>query len=483
MPFERGASLCCLFLLSGQAFGLEEEPCRLEVDSVPAALAQCSTLTVVEDPANPQGRTIELFVARVPALAATASPDPLVLLAGGPGQSAVDLYLQTRRAFEPVRRTRDIVLMDQRGTGRSADGFECPTPEGTDFQTADAALLESLVAKCLAGLERDPRFFTTSVAVGDLEQLRRALGVAAWNLYGVSYGTRVAQQYLRRYATHVRAAVLDGVVPTNIVLGPEIAQNAQEALDGILARCGSDPDCAQRFGDLDTKFRQVKNRLAGQHPVVERIDPVTGEVSAVSVTEQHLLTVTRLMSYSATTAALLPLAIDEAYRGRYDHLLKQAELLSRSTDRSASFAMHNSVACSEDVPFVERNQAVTFGAGTYLGGSVMDALLSICASWPIGIVDDGFRHPLHTDTPVLLMSGGVDPATPAQYAERAIADGLQRSLHVIAPQQGHGIAQVGCAPTLIRDFIEAGHVEGLDGSCLGSAIAMPFFLSLAGPAP
>src|SRR5690554_5526219 len=187
----------------GAADSLDETRCRLEAPRLPAALAWCSELVVPEDPGAPDGPSLALFVARVPALTGTPRPDPLVLLAGGPGQSAVDLYLQLRRAFEAVRREREILLLDQRGTGRSADGFRCELTDTAAFDSTAIDELADATRACLDELERDPRFFTTEQAVDDLEALRAAVGAEQWNLYGVSYGTRVAQRYAARYPTRV----------------------------------------------------------------------------------------------------------------------------------------------------------------------------------------------------------------------------------------------------------------------------------------
>ena len=194
------------------AAAFETEACRLSSRWLATVSAQCGTLTVPEDPANPDGRQIELFVARIPALSGTPQPDPLLLISGGPGQATTDLYLALRGAFEPIRRDREIIWLDQRGTGRSAR-LSCPTTDVQDLDTATLDELAALVTDCVTALNADPRYYTTSVAVGDLERLRLSLQLTEWNIYGISYGTRVAQHYLRRYPEHTRAVILDGIVP------------------------------------------------------------------------------------------------------------------------------------------------------------------------------------------------------------------------------------------------------------------------------
>src|SRR5690606_39232970 len=255
---------------------LTEQRCTLQTDRLPAALAMCSELVVPEDRAAPDGRRLPLFVARIPALTAVPRPDPLVLIAGGPGQAAVDFYLQMRRAFEPARAQRDIVLLDQRGTGRSADGFRCQAAGTTALTTGAVEELDVMLEECLASIERDPRLFSTSPAVDDLEALREALGVEQWNLYGISYGTRVAQHYARMHPQRVRSMVLDGVVPADLALGPDSARDAQAALDAIFARCGSNPDCASRYGALGRMFDDLEIRLDAGPVSIDVADPASG---------------------------------------------------------------------------------------------------------------------------------------------------------------------------------------------------------------
>src|SRR6185503_4270869 len=275
----RGRGFLCWFgalaALGAASFAdaqpLALERCRLEAQGLPAAFARCGTLSVPEDPASPAGPAVEIFVARVAALSANPKPDPLLLIAGGPGQSTVDFYLQLRGAFEQARRDRDIVLVDQRGTGRSAGGFTCKTPDDLALDTAGPEALERVIDACQAELKHDPRFYTTSVAVQDLDRVRAALGIEQWNVYGVSYGTRVAQHYLRRFQDHTRAVVLDGVVPPELALGPDVAREAQRALTQIFSRCAADSACGTRFAELPAHFRELLARL--DKPPSDRPEP------------------------------------------------------------------------------------------------------------------------------------------------------------------------------------------------------------------
>jgi pimeloyl-ACP methyl ester carboxylesterase len=466
----------------GAADAANESRCRLTAPRLPAVLAFCSELVVPEDRAAAEGAKLGLFVARVPALTAAPRPDPLVLIAGGPGQSAVDLYLQMRRAFDPVLRERDIVLLDQRGTGRSADGFECKLAEPAALDRSALEELRDAIAACLAELARDPRFFSTEPAVEDLEALRRTLGTERLNLYGISYGTRVAQRYAARFPERVRAMVLDGVVPASLALGPAIAADAQAALDGLFRRCAAEPDCAARYPDIGERFQGLRLRLASGPVSIDVANPATGRLETRLFSGADFASVVRLMSYSSPTASLLPLAISAAYEGDYTMLAAQVDILTSDLSAALNMPMHNSVVCTEDVPFYTHDGREHAG-DAYLGTSVLEALEAICSVWPVEPAPASVKSPLALGAPVLLLSGELDPVTPPRYAAEVIAAGLTNALHVTARGQGHGIAGVGCAPRLIARLLETASVEAVDARCLDAEPPAPFFLSAAGPAP
>jgi pimeloyl-ACP methyl ester carboxylesterase len=481
-PLRFGSLGVAALVAARAGAALDESPCRLETGSLPAVFAQCASVAVPLDFTDPSGPTLSLAVARIPAQTGTPAPDPLVLINGGPGGSGIDLYLQARAAFEPVRRDRDILLVDQRGTGRSDAGLTCDIPDELAFETATAELLRATVAACLAEIEVDSRLFTTSAAVRDLELVRAALGVEQWNLYGISYGTRVAQHYLRRYPERVRALVLDGVVPAELVLGPDTAGNAQRALDEVFARCARDAACASRYGALDAKFAELEGRFAAGLQTVELADPLTGEAESLELAAEHFQAVVRLMSYTAPMIALLPLVIDEAQGGNYGPLAAHADILIATIADSLSFPMHNAVVCAEDAPYFASGRIET-EPKTYLGESVLTGLAAICSVWPAGVRDEDFKTAIVSDRPVLLLSGELDPVTPPAYAARVMAGGLANARHLVAPGQGHGIAAVGCVPRLIREFLAAPVPAELAADCLEAEQPTPFFLGLHGPGP
>ncbi|MEM1263444.1 MAG: alpha/beta hydrolase [Pseudomonadota bacterium] len=458
------------------------EPCRLNQSAfVPSVSAQCGQLDVPLNPDEPSGATLTLEVAVIPALNINPAADPLVLIAGGPGQSTIEFYLASQNAFAAVRLEREIILVDQRGTGRSnplvcdTGNDEMMTPETIDEVAAAASV-------CLDGLNADPRYFTTSVAVRDLDAVRTALGVQAVNVYGVSYGTRVAQHFMRRFPDSTRRVILDGVVHPELVLGPGIAIDAQRALSNLFARCSADSACAERYGDLTNRFASLLETLQAAPVALSLADPVTGEQREFVLGDDELGAAMRLLSYSPLTSALLPLLIDEAANGNYQPLAAQVAMVERDLSGMLNLGMHNAVVCTEDMPFYEPDATEDAAiAKSYLGRLNIDSLQAICDVWPAGFIDDDFREPLTSDIPTLLLSGENDPVTPPTYADVA-AQQLRQSQHIVGPDYGHGLAGHGCVPTLMAAFLDDEEPLPVEASCVDKLAVMPFFIDYAGPA-
>jgi pimeloyl-ACP methyl ester carboxylesterase len=484
---RRSCSLLSGLLLLGLAPGapaLELEDCRISAGpAYPGIKARCGTLLRPQNPADPESPEIERSVAVVPALDLNPEADPFVPLAGGPGGSAIEFYSAYSAAFEPVRRHRDILLVDQRGTG-SSSRMDCDVDEDIIEGKYSEEQVLQVTRDCLAALPHDPRYFTTSVAVTDLEAVREALGYGPLNLYGVSYGSRVAQHFAKRYPASTRSIVLDGVVPPQVVLGPEIAIEAQQALDDIFARCAADDACNERFPDLPQAFRQLRERLEQRPLAVEIPDPVTGSPVAVDFGAAELAGAVRLLAYHANSIAIVPLLVHAAASGNLLPLAAQVRMISEQMSDALALGMHNAVMCSEDAPFYD-DMSIDYEAlqASYIGVLQLDAIAAMCSVWPAGPVDDDFRAPLATDTPVLLLSGEVDPITPPGYAELAMVD-LEQAQHLTAKRQGHGQAAVGCTPRLIGQFVDSpGRLPDADTACLERSFVMPFFLDFGGPAP
>lgn len=465
------------------AANLELQECRLESALANgSAAARCGVLDVPEDRANPAGKHIGIHVAVVPALRVRPERDPLFLLSGGPGQAASDMYLSLGPVFARIRQSRDLVIVDQRGTGKS-NRLDCVLPDDSELLRADPEQLHVLTRKCITSLSGDPRFYTTSIAVQDLDEVRAALNYERINLYGVSYGTRVAQHYMRRYPHRVRTAILDGVVTPELALGPDVAIDAQRALDAIFARCASEKDCDARFPKLSEQFAHLQSRL--EQPLKLQLpDPLTAQLTSTQFGISELTAAVRLLSYTDETASVLPLLVAEANTDTgAQALAAQYLMIQRSTSLQIAYGMHFAVVCSEDAPRWSQSTITQAQlAQTYIGASFMDGMRSICSDWPRGPVDENFGMPLQSLVPTLLLSGGNDPVTPARYAEQ-VAHGLPNSKHLVLKGQGHGQIAVGCMPQVVTRFISAGSVKDLDVKCLDEVAPTAFLLSRTATAP
>jgi pimeloyl-ACP methyl ester carboxylesterase len=340
--------------------------------------------------------------------------------------------------------------------------------------------------RCLTRLSAraDVAYYTSSLAVQDLEGVRAALSAERINLYGTSYGTRVAQQYLRRFPQRARAVILDGVVPATLALGPATATDAERSLLSILARCAGESACRNRYGDPARTYHSVRALLRNRAVPVTVADPSTGAPARFSFTTAHLATVLRLASYTAEYAALLPLMLDQAAaRQDYAPLGAQFLLIERGYAEAVATGMHNSVACTEDVPFydlraIDRERL----ADTFLGTLQLDGLETVCRIWPHGPIDADLHAPLASDVPALLLSGSDDPVTPPAFAQLA-ARGFSHGLSIVLSGFGHGQLTAPCMDRVLAQFLARASVVGLDVSCTRRARPMPFFTSLNGPPP
>ena len=470
---------------TGNAQALSLEDCRISAGpGYPGIKARCGTMMRPENPVDPGSPEIAIRVAVVPALNLNPENDPIVPIAGGPGQGTVEFYSSYAGAFEPVRRNRDILLVDQRGTGESSR-MDCPIDDDALLFEGEFSLDDTIrfIEECLETLPHDPRYFSTSVAVTDLEAIREALGYSALNLYGVSYGTRVAQHFARRYPDATRTVVIDGVVPPQIALGPEIATESQKAVDRILARCVEDAACNERFPDIEATFVAIVARLREASLEVSVPHPNTGRAEVVKFGEAELAGAVRLLAYSPTTIALLPLFVHEAGQGNWVPLASQYMMTAIAMSDALALGMHNAVMCTEDMPFLERTTIDVDGiAASYMGTFQLDALEAICTTWPRGPIDAEFKVPLATDIPFLLLSGDADPITPPRYAEMAAVD-LTNATHLIGKHQGHGQLGVGCMRNLVAEFVNSADPLAIDAQCMERSFVMPFFIDFSGPAP
>ena len=437
-----------------------------------------------ENRADPHSRTIKLKLAVLRSSAQVASGDMLAFLAGGPGQAATDSAGLVASVLKPLLAHRHVVLLDQRGTGGS-NALGCKESAKTvtpaDDSTFDAGKLRAAAADCLRQLagRADPRYYTTTIAAQDLEDVRKALGSPPLDLVGVSYGTRMAQQYLRRFPDAVRSVVLDSAVPNSLALGEDFARNLDDALKAQFARCTTEPACKKQFGDPDQTLYQLRDALRANPHEVSFRDPQSYQTVRRMLDEDALASVVRMFAYTPATAALLPLSIDAAAHGDVGPLLGQAKLLSGELSELMGSGMQYSVICSEDADLLTVRPQ---DAQTILGTRMVDALKAVCTVWPKGARPADFHQPLKTDKPLLLLAGQYDPVTPPRYADE-VAKGLPNARVLVFKGQAHGVMAAGCAPQLIQHFVEKLDPKTLDASCLDRLQPTPIFIDFNGSTP
>ena len=446
--------------------------------------AWCAAFPVPENRADPHSRLIQLKLAVLRSRAQLASEDMLVLLAGGPGQAATDSAANVAEVLRGLRSHRNVLLLDQRGTGGS-NPLQCKEPDDSaaadDEDSLDVDRIRAAASDCLKqlGPRADARYYTTTIAAQDLEDVRKALGAPQFNLIGVSYGTRLAQQYAMHYPTAVRSMVLDSVVPNTVALGQDFARNLDEALKAQFARCTAQPACKRQFGDPDQTLYQLRDALRANPHQVSFRDPQTYKTVKRVLNENALASVVRMFAYTPQTAALLPLSIDAAAHGDVGPLLGQAKILSGELSELAGSGMQYSVMCSEDADLLHPRKE---DAGTILGTQMVDAMKAICSVWPHGSRPADFHAPLQTATPVLLLAGQYDPVTPPRYAEE-VARGLSDARVLVLKGQAHSVMGAGCTPQLIQHFVEKLDPKTLDASCLDRLQPTPIFIDFNGATP
>ena len=415
--------------------------------------ALCGVVKRPLDPARPSGVQIDIHYAVVPALARRKLPDPVFLLAGGPGQSAIALGPRLTPLFSRLNNRRDVVLVDQRGTGLSAPLMCDDTRSRPLAELADMAAQLREINACREKLQALPygdlRFFTTVLAMQDLDAVRRHLGAQRINLVGASYGTRAALDYQREFPAAVRRSVLDGVAPADMALPLSMSADNQAAWDALLRDCEQTAACQKNHPKLRADAAALLSSLP---KVVTVAHPLTGQRETFTYTRDALLAAVRGPLYAPALAAALPQAISDAAAGRFEGLLGLGSWLSSRKDGALAMGMHFSVICAEDAP---RMAAATQVNGSYFGDSSAQLYAKVCASWPQGAVPAAFYDTPISATPVLMLSGGLDPATPPRHAQRMAQALGTKALNVAVPNAGHGVMNVGCMREVIYKFIDA----------------------------
>jgi pimeloyl-ACP methyl ester carboxylesterase len=444
------------------------------------ASAQCGFLEVPENPEDPEGRKISLHIAYAKATTPTVEPDPVFIFAGGPGQAASETWVMLRGMLNKIRKNRDIVMIDQRGTGQS-NKLDCVAEDVDDLNAeVDLELLVRLTEECAESLDGDTRFYTTTHGMQDYDTVRRAMGFEKINLLGISYGTRSAQVYLRMFPDSVRTVTLDSVIPMQLNLGQEHAPMLDRAVEEVFNDCRADSACKELFPSSEKDLLALLENLRQQPRSITIINPISGKDQDILLTSDTLAVAIRFLSYSSESQAVLPLLIHEAITtGDLTRLASQALLVMSGLNEMLARGMELSVMCAEDYPFMNFGEDQS---DTIIGNIFLQVVEAQCNVWPKGAVPDGFHDPVVSDVPILLVSGERDPVTPPHYAAQA-AETFSNNINLVANGQSHSVLRNMCLREIASEFISAGNVDDVDTSCAEGIQSFPFFTSLLGPNP
>ena len=432
--------------------------------------AKCGTLEVYENRATKKGRKISLNILVLPATSDKREPDPFVYFAGGPGSAATEDARGIAHAFANVRKHRDLLFVDQRGTGASHP-LDCKFYDAADTQSYFGYFFPLAdVRKCRTELEpkADLKLYTTTIAMDDMDEVRAALGYEKLNLFGASYGTRAALTYLKRYPQRVRTALLQGVSPTNQFLPGDFAQQTERALQGVLSECVADEKCNAAFPDIKAKAQAVLAQLIKGPVEVEVQKPNTSERVKVKLSRDLAAEAIRYMLYTPRPAGYVPLTIHLASQGNFVPLAQSALRYRINLVGTGSNGMYLSITCAEDLPWIKPGEGERLAANTFLGDYRLRQQREACALWPRAEIERDYPEPVRADVPVLILTGEWDPVTPPANAA-TVAKTLPNSLNLVIPSGAHGLdglEGMDCVDRIIDEFVERGTTKGLDSACV-----------------
>ncbi len=452
------------------------EPCNLP--QLPQEV-RCGKYEVYEDRAAGRGRKIALNILVMPATGEKPAADPVFFIAGGPGQGSAQVAVEAGDFLPSIRREREIVFVDQRGTGES-NPLQCNFfGDRNDMRGYFREPFPlNILRSCRAELEKvaNLALYTTPLAMDDLEEVRAAMGYERINLYGGSYGTNAALVYLRQHPARVRSVVLKGVAPTDYKMPLHFSKGVQHALDRLVEDCAQNVTCHKAFPKLKEELTAVVNRLDKTPATFAVINPVTGVEQQVTMTRAAFVDNLRVMLYVPDLTSMLPVIIHRAYEKDFAPFATYAFILVRQIDAQIARGMQLSVICSEHVPFITDADIARETSGTYYGNVRIKAYKSACSEWPAVKAPQSFLEPVKSDVPVLTVSGDVDPVTPPAFAAAA-ARTLPNSRQIII-RDGTHLTASDCIDRLVAEFLSKGNAQGLDDSCVKDIKRPAFILQL-----
>jgi pimeloyl-ACP methyl ester carboxylesterase len=453
-----------------------------------SAEVECGYLIVPEDHARPAGPTIKLAVARFRSDSGQPEPDPIVYLEGGPGGSPLRLLvLQFDAYLSGLLKKRDLILFDQRGTGYSQPKLDCPEVKKVALDTLDQNLsidqstkLSSLaVAQCHDRLVKDGvnlAAYNSAQNAADVEALRQTLGYGQINLYGISYGTRLALTVMRDFPQGIRSAVIDGVEPLQTDTYARTPANGAQALESVFKACEAEVVCNQNYPHLPQVLSDLKTQL-DKDPIQFEVALHSGEKQEVLLDGDGLIGTLFQGLYVTALIPSFPRTIYDVRDGKYDMLAGLTSLVLSQLD-DLSYGMHFSVQCQEEAPFTNIGELDAFLKQNpeYAALGQQDTL-SACKLWNIPAAPALEHQGVTSDIPTLVISGEFDPITPPAYGQEA-AQTLGQSFVFLVPRAGHGSSVTeDCPRSLVVAFFD-NPAQKPEAACLAEMAQMKFAVSM-----
>lgn len=475
---KNGITIICLFLLLNFKAHSQEQVLAIEnchVDGVKTQV-KCGKLKVPENYSKVDGEKISINFVILPAIDSSDNKTPLLFLAGGPGQAAAELASGLRRVFNEVRKTRDLILVDQRGTGQSHplqcdDSLEqdvyAMTPE--EFSAQD-------IKDCLATFSGDLSQYNSENAIRDFDAVRAALGHKQINIYGGSYGTRAGLVYMRMFPESLRSVVLDSVGPIEVPIGL-FGQSSARSFNLLLENCQKELSCQRAYPQLKQEFNTLLARLAQAPAQVSIAHPRLGTQTKFIISEAKLLGTLRMQLYSVATRSLVPLVIHQAYLGNYMPL---AGLVAQSDGGQGIYlGLLFNITCNEDFPRISATDFEQDANNNFGGGDSHFGFKMVCPIWPQYRPNEEFYQTVTADIPTLILSGNLDPVTPPSNGEYS-AKSLPNNHHIVVENAAHTVAMSTCASDIINEFLTSLKPKNLDESCLDDVPSESFMTNLNG---
>jgi pimeloyl-ACP methyl ester carboxylesterase len=461
-------------------------PCSFKLgrDFVDGQNIKCGSLVVREDRHNPNSPTIRLAVAILKTSNAHPDPDPVLYLSGGPGESPLTDFapLFTPAGLNYYLGNRDLIIFDPRGTMYAQPSLDCPELRDTTYGALNqnltpkqyVALYRSALMQCHTRLIEagiNLSHYTTPIAAADVHDLIQTLGYQQVNLYGGSYGTRLALEVMRDFPQHIRSVVLDSTLPPQIDLFTSVPASAMRSFNLLFKTCAASPACKSKYPQLEKTLYALISSLNEQPLMLQVQDAFTGRQFTILMNGMRLVSLLFLSLYATDLLPQIPQAISAAHSGDTALLMRFYNEVGFTED-AISRGMWYSVECNEDAPFVtalnvdvaEQTFSPLIRAADLFN---LQGRLSVCQFWNVASASAGEKMPVASAIPTLILEGEYDPITPPSNGELA-AQTLSHSYPLLFPATGHGVGFGALCPTQFILAFLTNPTQKPDSRCLAS---------------